>query len=131
IWLARTPGWIAVALGVLDSILYGQPFLHALLAPVFFAAVVAACVVTSKSWQMPAATVEASWEPLKNLATLVPVLVVLQAGLGAAYRHNDLCVMWHIGNAMIVLLAVLVVGVFVMRQYPEHRTLRHAALALL
>jgi heme A synthase len=131
IWLARIPGWIAFALGLIDSLLSGQPFWHALLAPIFFSTVVAVCVVTSKSWQMPPEKVELSWGPLKNLAILVPVLIVLQIGLGAAYRHNAMGVMSHIGNAMIVLLAILVAGVFVVRQHAEHSTLRPAALALL
>jgi len=57
-------------------------------------------------------------------------LVLLQIALGAAFRHNSTSVLWHILNAMIVLLVILIAGVFVLRQYPEHPTLRPAALAL-
>jgi heme A synthase len=38
---------------------------------------------------------------------------------------------WHILDALIVLAVVMVAGVFVLRQYPEHPSLRPAALALL
>ncbi len=65
-----------------------------------------------------------------SLGFAIPILVVLQIGLGAAFRHNAMGVLWHILNAMIVLLVILIVGIFVLRQYPEHPSLRPAALAL-
>jgi heme A synthase len=37
----------------------------------------------------------------------------------------------HIMNALIVLAIILVAGVFVVRQYPEHDSLKPAALTLL
>jgi heme A synthase len=40
-------------------------------------------------------------------------------------------VIWHILDAMIVLLVILMAGVFVLREYPDHPSLRPAALALL
>ena len=60
----------------------------------------------------------------------IPFLVFLQIALGAALRHNSMGVIWHILNAMIVLLVIMVAGIFVLRQYPEHPSLRPAALAL-
>lgn len=130
LWLRRIQGWIALGLAIVESLLAGKPVLHALIAPIFFSAVVAVCVVTSENWQLPPQPVEALWGPLKTLAIAAPVLVVMQIGLGAAFRHNAMGVVSHIGNAMIVLLVILVAGVFVLRQYPENRTLRPAALAL-
>jgi heme A synthase len=59
------------------------------------------------------------------------VVVFLQIGLGAAFRHNAMGVIWHILNALIVLGVVLVAGIFVVRQHPEHPALRSSALALL
>ena len=47
-----------------------------------------------------------------------------------AYRYRALGVLWHILNAMIVLLLILIVAVFLIRQFPEHPTLRPAAVAL-
>jgi heme A synthase len=61
---------------------------------------------------------------------LVPFLVLPQIFLGAELRHNATGVLlWHILDAMFVLLVILVAGVFVLRQYPEHPVLRPAALA--
>ena len=57
-------------------------------------------------------------------------VVLLQITLGAAYRYRALGVLWHILNAMIVLLLILIVAVFLVRQFPEHPTLRPAAVAL-
>ena len=47
-----------------------------------------------------------------------------------SYRYRALGVLWHILNAMIVLLLILVVAVFLVRQFPQHPTLRPAAVAL-
>jgi heme A synthase len=55
---------------------------------------------------------------------------VLQTTLGAAYRYHPICVIWHIMNAMLVLLLILVVSVFLIRQFPTHPALRPAAVAL-
>jgi hypothetical protein len=39
-------------------------------------------------------------------------------------------VLWHIFNAMIVLLLNLIVAVFLTRQFPQHPTLKPAAVTL-
>jgi heme A synthase len=39
-------------------------------------------------------------------------------------------VIWHILNAMIVLLSILIVCIFLVRQFGEHPSLRPAAIAL-
>ena len=39
-------------------------------------------------------------------------------------------VIWHIMNAMLVLLLILIVAVFLIRQFPLHPTLKPAAVAL-
>ena len=106
------------------------PILHALLAPIIFSLIVVIAVLTSKSWLAGPTRVESPWPPLRSLGIAMPVLALLQIGLGAAFRHNALGVLWHILNAMIVLLVILIVGVFVLRQYPEHPVLRPAALTL-
>jgi heme A synthase len=131
IWLTSLPGWLALATVVVESFSSGIPVLHALLAPVLFSLVVVIALVTSEDWHSGPKLVESPWGPLRPLAIAVPILVVMQAGIGAAFRHNAMGVLSHILNAMIVLLVVLGAGVFVLRQYPEHRSLRPAALALL
>ncbi len=117
--------------GLLVEIRYARiPVVHAFVAQVFFALVVAIAVLASKSWQSEPERVESQWKPLRFLGMALPFFVFLQIGLGAAFRHNSMSVIWHILDAMIVLLVILVTGVFVLRQYPEHPTLHPAALAL-
>ena len=70
------------------------------------------------------------WPPLTSWP-LVPVFVILQIALGAAFRHNTMGVFWHILNAMVTLLLILMFAICVVRQYPEHPTLRPAAVQLL
>jgi heme A synthase len=107
------------------------PIAHALLAPMIFSLLVATAVLTSKSWQAGPRPVECSSGALRPLGIVVPILVLLQIGIGAAFRHNAMNVLWHILDAMIVITVVLVAGVSVLREYPEHAGLRPAALALL
>jgi heme A synthase len=126
----RLTGWTAFAIVIVES-LYSIPVLHSLLAPVFLSIVVAIAVCTSSTWATGPEPVEKPWQPLHTLAILMVALVLVQVGLGAAFRHNAMGVISHIFNAMIVLLLILVVGVYVLRQYPEPRSLRSAALALL
>jgi len=116
---------------ILESLSGGIPVVHALLAPVFFSFVVAIAVLTSKSWQAGPKHVESPWKPLRPLGIAVPILIVIQIALGTAFRHNAMGVLWHILDALIVLAVVMVAGVFVLRQYEEHHSLRPAALALL
>ncbi len=124
-------GWLAVAVVVLEVFLGSVPVAHALLAPILLSLLIAIAVFSSESWQSPPALVESPWGPLRPLCLLIPILAIIQVGLGAAFRHNDMGVLSHILNAILVLAVVLIAGVFVLRQYPEHRTLRPAALALL
>ncbi len=131
----RIAAWTAVGLTVLDGLLGLQPgtsgTLHSLIAPLLFSDAVAIAVMTSKGWDAPPVPAEALWPPLRKLAILVPVFLLLQVTLGAAFRHNSIGIVWHILNAMVVLMLVLVLGIGVLRQYPQHPTLRPAATALL
>jgi heme A synthase len=56
--------------------------------------------------------------------------VILQIILGAAFRYRAIGVIWHILNAMIVLLSILIVCIFLVRQFPEHPSLKPATIAL-
>jgi heme A synthase len=134
-------GWIAVAAGLAEAglgasaILQALPpladILHALLGPTFFSAIVAIAVMTSASWQRGPERIDDSWRPsMRSLALAMPAIVLLQIMLGAAYRYRALGVLWHILNAMLVLLLILIVAVFLVRQFPEHPTLRPFAVGL-
>jgi len=130
IWVRSPAAWIALAAVAVDSLSAGVPVVHAFDAQVFFALVIAVAVLTSKSWQAGPVPVESQWKPLQLLGMAIPFVVFLQIALGAELRHGAMNFIWHILNAMIVLLVILIAGVFVLRQYPEHPTLRPAALTL-
>jgi len=134
-------GWIGLGAGILDGLLGAKAItqalpqlsgiLHAVLAQIFFACMVAIAVVTSESWKRGPQPIEDSWRPsMRSLAVAVPAIILLQITLGASYRYRALGVIWHILNAMIVLLLILIVAVFLIRQFPLHPTLRPAAVAL-
>lgn len=127
---ANAAGWASLAFGIAEIFLGGVPALHAILSPVYVSLVVATAVMTSKSWQDGPRLTPSQWGPLRPLGICVPILILLQVGLGAAFRHNAMSVLWHILNALIVILVILIAGVFVLRQYPDHPALRPAALAL-
>jgi heme A synthase len=136
LWLRRLPGWIALAAVIVESALGSSlgnfgTILHAILAPILFSSVVAAAVVTSESWSQPPAPAKDLWPPLRKMAILAPILVGVQISLGAGFRHNAMGVAWHILNAGIALLLIMVLGVCLLRQYPEHPALRPASITLL
>lgn len=124
--------WIGFASALLDAGTHQlSPILHAVLAQVFFGAVIGTALVTSGSWKLGPESIEDTWRPsMRSLAIAVPAIILLQTTLGASYRYHALGVIWHILNAMIVLLLILIVAVFLIRQFPQHRTLRPAAIAL-
>lgn len=129
-------GWIALAAGIVDGALgatqqAAASIFHALLAQVFFGAIVALAVMTSPAWRRGPSLIDDTWKPsLRSLAIAVPAIILLQTTLGAAYRYHAIGVLWHIMNAMIVLLLNLIVAVFLTRQFPDHPTLKPAAVTL-
>jgi cytochrome c oxidase assembly protein subunit 15 len=105
---------------------------HACLAQLFFSTTVAVAIFTSRSWQDGPESVEDYGTPsLRSLAIVLPTLLLAQVALGAAFRHGAMTVMAHVIGAMVVAPAVLIVCAFVLHQFPEHRALRPAAIALL
>jgi cytochrome c oxidase assembly protein subunit 15 len=141
VWLRRL-GWIALSLVVAQGLLGGATVLllqpapvsiaHACLAQLFFSVTVAIAVFTSRKWQEgPEPVEDYGWPSLRSLATLTPVLVLLQIGLGAGFRHRAFGLLPHVTGAMIVPLVILLLGSFVLHQFPKHRSLRPAAVGLL
>jgi heme a synthase len=132
-------GWIVLSIFVVEGLLgtaLGSlspltDILHALVGQICFAAVMAITLFTSERWQRGPEFIEDSWRPpLRKLAFFLPAIVILQIILGAAFRYRAASVIWHILNAMVVLLAILIVCVFLVRQFPQHPSLRPAAVAL-
>ena len=133
--------WAGLAVGVLDGLLGAKAVtqavpelsgvLHALLAQIFLGSIIAVATMTAESWRRGPDPVVDTWRPsMRSLAVAVPAVILLQITLGASYRYRALGVIWHIMNAMIVLLLVLCVAVFLVRQLPDHPTLKPAAVAL-
>lgn len=132
IWVRTTAGWIALAVMLAEGALGSfAPIFHAILAPILFSSLVAVAVRTSETWSRPPVPANEVWPPLRKMAIIAPILVVIQISLGTAFRHNAMGVVWHILNAGIVLLLVMVWGVCVLRQFPEHPALRPAAIWML
>jgi cytochrome c oxidase assembly protein subunit 15 len=140
-WM-RKLGWVALAwvcvvglLGGLTVKLLTPPpvsVLHTCLAQLFFSLTVAICVFTSKSWiDGPEMADDHGWPSMRSLAILLPLVVLTQVALGAGFRHGALSVMPHLAGAMVVTLLLLIMGAFVLQQFPTHRTLRPAAITLM
>jgi heme A synthase len=136
-WLRRL-GWIVFA-GVVANAGLGEmlrtpspmiSMLHAFLAPLLLALVVAIAVGTSKSWQHPPICLpDKGWPPLRGVARNTLILVVIQVALGALFRYDFIGVMTHIIGALIVAVFILVLVVCV-TMMQEHPTLRPAAITL-
>ena len=136
-WLRRL-GWIVLA-GVVADAGLGEmsrtaspliSMLHAFLAPLLLALVVAIALGTSKSWQHPPVCLpDKGWPPLRGVARNTLILVVIQVALGALFRYDFIGVMTHIIGALIVAVFILVLVVCV-TMMQEHPTLRPAAITL-
>jgi heme A synthase len=132
VWYRKSAGWIILAAAVIEAISGSYaPILHAILAPVLFSGFVAMAYITGENWTRPPVSAPDLWPPLRKMAILAPIFVVLQISLGAGFRHNETGVVWHILGAGVVLLLIMVLGICLLRQFPEHPTLRPAAIALL
>lgn len=127
-------GGIAVQ-GLLGALPLASPaagVAHAVLAQMLFAGGVMLAVVTSASWAQPPQTIrDYGWPSLRSLAVTLPVLVLVQIGLGAAFRQQWLGLMPHVVGAILVSMFILIVGAFVMQQCKDHKTLAGAGRALM
>ena len=107
-----------------------QAIAHATLAPVLVALLAALACFTVPEWQVNPEQIDTSaWSWLPGAATAAPALVLLQIAMGAGYRHKELGVMLHMAGAMVVALAMLVIPVILLQQFPKHPSLRPMAIA--
>ena len=103
---------------------------HAFLGPILLSTVAVIALATSRSWQRdPIFLQDQGWPPLRGVARNTLALVVIQVGLGAAFRYGSIGVMVHILGALIVVVFILTLVVLVTLM-PEHPTLRPAAITL-
>ena len=150
VWLSRVDrrswmrklGWYALGAVIVQgllgraTVLWLQPpavsAAHACLAQMFFSMTAAIAVFTSRSWQDGAEMVNDYGTPsLRSLAIIAPIVVLIQIGLGAAFRHRALSLMPHIIGALVATVTILLISVFVLTQFQNHKSLGPAARALL
>ncbi len=147
LWRVERRGWMkwlglaalaaVLAQGVLGglTVLFLLPrpvsIAHACLAHLFFSTTVAMAVFTSPSWKRGPEMVDDAGTPsLRFIAVVVPVVVLGQLALGAAYRHKVLPVMPHIAGALVVAAVAMIAAMFVLTQFKSHAVLRKAAHSL-
>ncbi|MCS7315082.1 MAG: COX15/CtaA family protein [Bryobacterales bacterium] len=128
LWRSAVPRWlkrlglaasIAVivqgVLGGLTVLLKLPPAIsisHAMLAQLFFSAIVIIVRATSAEWSVaPEPMEDTGTPPLKLLAWLGPPAIVVQLLLGAAYRHKVLGIVPHIAGALAVAALIFMTGI--------------------
>jgi heme a synthase len=140
-WM-RKFGWAALAAVIAQGILGGLTVIfllpklvsisHASLAQLFFSAICAVALFTSPGWRRGPETIDDNpGVSLRTLALLVPLAVLAQLALGAAYRHKALDLVPHVIGATAVTGLILFAVVRVLLHCPRHTAIRQAALALL
>jgi heme A synthase len=147
-WWSKTPsrpasgpwagllGWSALALVAVQAALGmtapSAAVAHAILAQFFFGLTIAIVVVTSAAWTKEAGLVDDHMRPpMRTVANITLILVLIQIVLGASVRHKLLNVISHMGFAVLVALSAMILGMCVLHQAPEHRKLRSAAIHLM
>jgi cytochrome c oxidase assembly protein subunit 15 len=104
---------------------------HACLAQLFFSTTVAIALFTSPSWRKgPQIVVDEGKPSLKAIALSVPIFVMVQILLGAAYRHKALDIMAHILGAFVVASLIAYACISIASAYPKHGPLRKTAVSL-
>lgn len=140
-WMKKL-GFAALGAVILQGLLGGLTVLmllpppvsisHACLAQLFFSTTVALTLFTSRRWlNGPVVVEDHGWPSLRSLAIAVPALVLMQVGLGAAFRHRALGLIPHVIGAMVVSAAIMLICAFVLHQFPEHPALRRSAVVLI
>jgi heme A synthase len=130
-WLARAPHAIPQP-PVSGPPTGGLGTLHACLAALLFVAFASIALATSRTWTCDAELVQDyGWPSLRSLSACAALLVAIQVGFGAAFRHNLVSVMPHLLGALVVALFIMIVGAFASNQFPKHGSLRSMAVTLM
>ncbi|MBL8292960.1 MAG: COX15/CtaA family protein [Bryobacterales bacterium] len=103
---------------------------HACLAELFFSTTCAIALFTSDAWRRGADPVD-STSFLTRHPVVLPLTVLAQVALGAAFRHKALDLVWHAAGAAVATGVVLYAVISILLHYARHAALRGTALALL
>jgi hypothetical protein len=137
IWFRRA-AWVALAIFIVDAgagefLRHGASdpvagTLHAFLPALLFTAV---AIIALSSQSERELVQDYGWPSLRSLSSAAALLVALQVGFGAGFRHSAVGVMPHLLGAMVVALFIMIVGAFVTHQCRDHASLRPLAKALM
>lgn len=137
-WLGVGALLLVSAQGILGamSLRLGLPgevrIIHALLAQLFFGTTALFVLFTSSAWQRPADPFEdTGWPTVRQMAALTPFAVLLQAALGAAYRHGFTGILPHVLSAMAVAVLIVMLAVIVLTQHAKAAAIARPAKTLL
>ena len=142
LWMKRM-GLTALVLVVMQGLLGGLTVLlllpksvsigHACLAQLFFSTTVAMTVFLSKAWteQAPQIVLDHGWPSLRTIAATVPLLILAQLLMGAAFRHKAAGIIPHIAGAFVVVAAVFTFGISLVTHYANHKGLSRAGWAMM
>jgi cytochrome c oxidase assembly protein subunit 15 len=140
-WMKRL-GFVALAAVIVQGILGGLTVLyqlpkpvsiaHACLAQLFFSLTVVFVLVLSREWMDRGENVlDSGFPSFRSLSIVVPILVLGQLALGAAFRHKAAGVIPHIVGAIVVAAAILYLAISLLTQYPKHAVLNRASFTMI
>jgi cytochrome c oxidase assembly protein subunit 15 len=148
-WLARSApnraarrlGWTALGLVVAQAALGGARVLfhhpaivataHAILAQLFFVAIVSLSLFTSAWWQHNSASLQDVLSPrLRSLAAWTTVAIFVQLILGAGFRHDAFGILPHLVGAVVVLFLAIWTSREVRRRFGQVHDLRRWGIYL-
>lgn len=141
-WMKKV-GLAALGLVIAQGVLGGLTVLfllpkpvsmgHATLAQLFFCTTVAMMMFLSRDWteNAPRIVEDHGWPSLRTVAVTVPVLIVIQLLLGAAFRHQAIGILPHVTFALIVAGAVFTFGLSLVTHYKDHAALTRAGWAMM
>jgi cytochrome c oxidase assembly protein subunit 15 len=140
-WMKRL-GWAALGGVVFQGLLGGLTVIyllpkpvsigHACLAELFFSTTCAIALFTSREWHRgPVPVASAGWPVRPGSVVLLPLAVLCQVALGAAYRHKVLDLIPHVLGALAVMALVMYSAILILVNHRDHPPLRRTATALL
>lgn len=129
-WLGVAAVGAVIAQGVLGGLTvlldlhYGMPVAHACLAQIFFGLVVSLAFFTSRWWLVDHAQLEDRGTPSIHAVAIVNAVVVfLQVGFGAGFRHQDIPIWPHLVGAGAVLATITWTAALLHKRFEDSREL--------
>lgn len=105
---------------------------HACLAELFFSTTCAIALFTSPGWKRAPVIIEPQgWSSRPSSILWLPVAVLAQVALGAAFRHKALDLVYHVLGAAAVTGLVLHACITLLMHFPRHEALRRTAFSLI